>query len=289
MQRLALLILVALVTAPIVVLADKGDESMDRYAKQQYDRALELFSAGKYREASDAFHRAYKLDDRVEILFGWAQSKRLSGDCKGAVKLFKKLLRKGLPEADEKAVVEGMKACGVAAKVGSRTEAAEEAEEEDEEVEEEVEQEEESKPVKKERVEPVKRAEPPKEEVKAPPKPRPSVNASTDNSPWYSDIIGDALLVTGVVGLGVGTGYFLVSSSDRSAADEATNYESYTTLADRASTRRTIAIVTTTASAALITGAIVRFVMRDKGVETAAMATAWGSSDGAGFAVGGRF
>ncbi|MBT8495098.1 MAG: hypothetical protein KJO07_18780 [Deltaproteobacteria bacterium] len=288
MRSIALLIFLSVLTAPAVAPADKGE--MKKEAKVHFDRAIELYSAGKYRQASDAFYRAYKVEKRIEIIFGWAQSKRLSGDCKKAVKLYKKLLRRDLPAADDKAVREGLEACGVKTKKPRAAEEDEEDEAEDE-------------------PEPAAKADPPEdsedenedededeeaedegEEQKAPvAKTVKKSSGGSGGSPWYTDPIGDALLITGVIGLGVGTGYFLDSSSDRSAADEATNYEAYRTLADRASTRRTIAILATSASGAMIIGAVVRYIMRDSGGERSTSVSAWTDQNGAGLAIGGRF
>jgi len=115
-----------------------------------------------------------------------------------------------------------------------------------------------------------------------------------EGTPWYSDWIGDALLIGGVVGLGVGTSFWLTSSSERGDADEAFTYESHVVLEDRARRDRFIAIGSYIASVGLIGGAIARYVTRDDGARAEATepeitATSWVDRGAAGFAVGGRF
>jgi hypothetical protein len=73
-------------------------------------------------------------------------------------------------------------------------------------------------------------------------------------------VLGDSLAIAGVVALGAGVGFYLVSSSDVDAADAATTYSEDARLLDRAESRRTYAFVGLGAGAALLVGATVRWM-----------------------------
>jgi tetratricopeptide (TPR) repeat protein len=111
-------------------------------------------------------------------------------------------------------------------------------------------------------------------------------------SPWYSDWLGDTLLVTGVVGLGVGASFYQISGTERDDAMEAFVYETHKDLEARAKTHRQVSILAFSVGGALIAGSIARYITRDngarKGAEEAPLTvTGWMGKDSGGFALGG--
>lgn len=243
---------------PAMAQKQKGDRPMKIKAERHFNRALKLFREKKFKDAAGEFERAHTVDPRPDILFAWAQAERISGDCDKAVELYNDLRELDLPPADSRAVLEGLERCDA-----------------------------------------VGRQQPPPDEPKQSPPPETDPGKaeamakteapSAEGSPWWTDPIGDVFLVTGVIGLGVGTGFYVVSSSDRSAAEDATSYETHVVLQDRAKKRRLISIVALSASGVLITGALVRYLLRDDDSAPATTASVWSDGVAAGLAFGGSF
>jgi tetratricopeptide (TPR) repeat protein len=61
-------------------------------ARALYDRGLALYRARDYANAVRAFEEGFALEPRGEFLFANAQSRRLAGDCRGAVPLYQRFL-----------------------------------------------------------------------------------------------------------------------------------------------------------------------------------------------------
>lgn len=109
-------------------------------------------------------------------------------------------------------------------------------------------------------------------------------------SPWYSDWVGDTLLVSGFISLGVGASYWRVSSTEGSDAKSAFGYEEHLALETRAREHRTVSILALAAGGSLIVGSIARYIMRDDGSERVpqrAPVTTWLTKGGGGIAIGG--
>jgi len=66
-------------------------------AQALYDRGLQRFGARDYAGATADFEAGYAIEPRPEFLFAGGQSKRLAGDCKGAVALYQRFLSSGPP------------------------------------------------------------------------------------------------------------------------------------------------------------------------------------------------
>ncbi len=119
---------------------------------------------------------------------------------------------------------------------------------------------------------------------------RPSKIEKSSGNDW----LGVSLLAGGIVGMGIGTSYWLVSSSQQNDLRRADNEASYLLLESRASTSRTISIVSYAGGAALLAGAALRFWTRGgrdaQGVESdTVVTTGWLGPDGGGVALLGAF
>ncbi len=97
--------------------------------------------------------------------------------------------------------------------------------------------------------------------IDAPPPPPPPPPPPRPPS-WYTDTLGGALTVGGVVALGAGAWYFRGAyAAARDANATGVSYDDYVANADLARRDRTIGWVATGLGAALMAGAVVRYVM----------------------------
>ena len=252
-RRLALIAVFLFAAGRPAAAQNQSGEPMKIQAEKHFNRALKLYNDKDFAGAAAEFEKAYEIDPRFDIKFAWAQAERLAGNCPKAIELYQELRAEpNLTDDDQRALLEGLERCDFG---------------------------------KKPEPEPEPEPEPQIQPPPAAPPPAP------EGSPWYTDPIGDALLITGIVGVGVGGGLWLVSSLDASAAENAATYETHVALESRARDRRFIAIASLGLSAALLTGAVVRYLTRDDGSgdAPATRAGVWATPGGGGVALGGRF
>jgi tetratricopeptide (TPR) repeat protein len=82
--------------------------------------------------------------------------------------------------------------------------------------------------------------------------------------PWYSDWLGDGLVLAGATGLAIGLVLYADSSSDEESAARAPDYRRYRSLVDDAETARTGATLLLSSGAGLVTAGILRYVFRSQ-------------------------
>jgi tetratricopeptide (TPR) repeat protein len=83
-----------------------------------------------------------------------------------------------------------------------------------------------------------------------------------ERSPWYKDSIGGALVAGGVVGVGVGVTFLVLSSNRADDADASKKREDFVDNLDKANTYRKVGLVGAGLGGALIIGGIIRYVTR---------------------------
>ena len=66
--------------------------SLNAEARPHFVLGYKAFNAKDYKTATAEFEIAYRLDPEVPLLFTWAQSERLGGNCKHAIELYQKYL-----------------------------------------------------------------------------------------------------------------------------------------------------------------------------------------------------
>jgi hypothetical protein len=239
-----------LVAAPFAAAAPKG-----KAAKAAFDRGVAAYQKGDFAGASAALAQSYKLEADIETLFAWAQSERQQDKCESAIELYKTLLELDMPAENKAAVQTKLDECQVIV---------------------------DAQRVPDKPVEPAPVVEPePDPEPAQPPPPR-----AEGKTPWWKDPIGDALVIGGVVGLGVGGVllYQAKSAEDRSFE----SHESFQSEQDTAESRGRIGLIVTIAGAALVTGGIVRYATRSTGEERTTV-SGWVAPGGGGIAAFGRF
>jgi tetratricopeptide (TPR) repeat protein len=67
-------------------------QSLNADARPHFVLGYKAFNAKDYKTATAEFEIAYRLDPEVPLLFTWAQSERLGGNCKHAIELYQKYL-----------------------------------------------------------------------------------------------------------------------------------------------------------------------------------------------------
>jgi len=251
-MRSAFLLLLVSILLPAPTQAD----TIHPEARARLDSATAHYEAGNYEDAISDFRVAYEIDPQPRVLFAWAQAERKSGDCRSAVRLMNKYLESRPPE----------RAAQVARQVIETCEAA--------------------LATRPPEPEPKPEPPPPPMPTVIPPPPAPPPGVRT---PWYADPIGDTLGVAGLIGLGVGTTFFIRSSATQSEVEHATNYAEYNKAIDSARSQRTFAIIGVATGSALLTAAIIRWLTRDSAPEATSV-VGWTDGDrGAGLSLVGRF
>jgi hypothetical protein len=70
----------------------------DAKAQAHYDKGIAHYAAKEYADAAAELASCYFIEPRREVLFAWAQAKRLAGDCASAAPLYRKYLETDAPE-----------------------------------------------------------------------------------------------------------------------------------------------------------------------------------------------
>lgn len=233
----------------------RADDPKDE-AKQHVDRATQLHKDGKLADSLDELKTAYALDPQPQLLFAMGQIHVQLGECPQAIVYYERFLATK-PTADAATVTrEAIETCKTNPPPAIQTRAAP--------------------------TEPVAPAAP----VRAAPVLAP-VRTTSVAEPWYTDYVGDGLVAGGVVAGVVGIVLYRGALSDRDAADHATDYEAFSSLVDRAHTKRTAALALGIGGAALVAAGAVRLVLHHGAHEVTVVAGA--GATGASVVWAGRF
>jgi len=222
----------------------RESSSIEKRVQLHLDRGIEFYAERQFELAIIEFRAGFALDPRPDFLFALAQAERLSGDCATAVVYYRRFLQTK-PEVNQaEAAGVNMKRCVRALESG---------------------------PGGKQLARPSDALSAAEKSGGAPPPLTPLANSrpaidsersSAPRKPWYRDVLGTGLLVSGVIGVGVGSGFFVASSSTQSDARAATDAVEYEDLISRARSQRTVSIAALSIGSALIGGAIIRYVTR---------------------------
>lgn len=254
--------MVALAVVVVAGAAETADARPKRRdAKAEFNRGVDAYKQGDFEAASAALGKSFELERDVDTLFAWAQAERQLEHCDKAIELYEKLLAFNLPAANKEAVEQKLADCQAI-----------------------VEQQKPRAPVEPAPVEPT-------------PEPRPPVEASaasrvTDTQPagraWYKDPVALALLGSGLVAGGAGTGFLFSANSLDGGVATAPDYDEAKRRADLAKSRGNIGLIATGVGGALVVGGVVWIVTHRHTTEERAI-TGWVSSGGGGLAITGPF
>jgi hypothetical protein len=213
-------------------------------ARAHWKRGLAEHAAHDYAAASAEFAACYRLAQRRDCLFAWAQAARLAGDCDTASELYRRYLQGELSPRQVEAARSQLAVCEaeLAARAGAQPR---------------------SEPAPVPAGPP---AAPPPATIAAP-RGEPAAPATTSRveappgSPWYRDVWGDVLTGTGVAA--IATGAVLYASARRDAAASAPSYDAYADRFRSAERSRSWAFVALGAGTALIAGGVLHMALRD--------------------------
>src|ERR1051325_5156062 len=86
------LLITALVAGRANAQPARDAPAMTPEARAHWEHGLAAHAARRYDTASAEFAACYRLSQRRECLFAWAQAARLSGDCAAAIELYRRYL-----------------------------------------------------------------------------------------------------------------------------------------------------------------------------------------------------
>lgn len=225
----------SMIVAGVLALATRAHaDDHATHATQHIERASALHKAGQLVDALAELEAAYGLDPRPQLLFAMGQIHVQLGQCPQAITYYEQFLATR-PSAE------------VAAVTG-------------------------------EAIETCKTNPPPAVALPAPePVAPPTVKSAPlsapvplrERTPWYSDHVGDAIVVGGVISGVVGLVLWRSAVSDRDEADATDNYERFGSLVDSAHRNQTTAIVFGIASAVLVTAGGVHIALHHRPTDLA--------------------
>ena len=243
--RLAPLVMLSLFVAPLVANAGPKED-----AQRHMERAMKAHEAGKFYVALHELQEAYASDPQPELLFAIAQIHVKLDHCDDAVVYYEKFLATHPgPEdtADTKQAIANCKAKTPAAVTPEPTPAPE--------------------PEPAPTPEPTPAPAPHAEPSPFVDQPRP-ITSSTTRAPWYTDKVGDALVIGGVGATTIGRVMYSSARSDISDAGSASTYQAYRDLVDNGHTKRTYSIVLVGGGLGLAGAGVLHYMLHDRRTET---------------------
>jgi hypothetical protein len=247
--------LLALILVAVAALPARAD---DASVQPLVDEARALYERADLAGALAKFEEAYAKDPRPDIAFAMARIHFDRGDCKKALPLYTKFLEsKPGPKSTQLAtqkIAECQRLITTLDPDGGSGD---------------------KPPVDGGADEPTPPVtdEPP---VAIDPDPPVEPTYQRVRQPWYTDILGDVLVVGGLVAGGVGTYFWRAALADADDANaDGVTLEEYRSLHDRAEERQTYALVAGGSAVALVVAGVLRYALADRyeNVEVTPLAT----------------
>ena len=267
-----------LVTAPLAADAKPKPKTKAQSVKAHMNRAAKAHKAKKFEVALTELEAAYAIEPQPKLLFGIAQVQAKLDRCDGAIDNYEKFLASTKDKQKQSIVKQAIAACKT--KIAS---AAPEPE---------------PTPPPGDSVfrdkKPVETTPPPVEPKSAelpPPEPMPKPTLDTLPSlgtpsfdraetppsrgatPWYKDVVGDALVVGGLAAGAASVFMYLKATGELDDAETAGSLDEYEDGLARAHDHRTYAVIFAGAGVVLLGGGLLRYALHDSG-ETRGVAVA---------------
>lgn len=240
--------------------------------KKHLDKGTKAHKAGKFDVALTELQAAYAIDPQPKLLFAIGQVQVKLDNCPDAVVSYRSFLESTKDKQKQAIVKQAITSCNE--KIAAATPTAE-------------------PPSEDMLVPPTVTEQPPAPAEPAPPpapvEPDPIVDDSplppmqpatvSGAKPWYKDVLGDALVLTGVAAGVVSVVMYTGARSSLDDAESAPTLADYQDNVDIANDKRMYSVLFAGASAVLISAGIVRYNLRNKG-ETRGIAVAPTSGGG---------
>jgi hypothetical protein len=257
-MKRALIILVA-----IAALAGpaQAQRAMAPAARAQLERGLRAYGERDWSAAIEAFRAGYAIDPHPDFLFPWAQATRLSGDCAGALPLYRRAREAATGEEDRADIERLIARC-----------------------EEEVERE--QPPPEPEKPAPEPEKPPPRVHIHR----RAAAVQSAPRSRWYKDGLGAGLAIGGAVVVAGGVTFLIAAQRADDDAASAGTLDGFVAASDTADQRRLIGAIALGAGAGIAAVAVLRYAwVAHLSAREPAVAVAPAPGGGALVGVAGRF
>ncbi|HUJ61040.1 MAG TPA: hypothetical protein VLX92_21200 [Kofleriaceae bacterium] len=227
--------LVLVIALTVVSSLAFADEAAEHVAK-----ATRAYNIQDWSVALKEFKAAYELDPKPETLWSIAQTQRLSGDCRAAILTYKAYMRSA-SSAGANAAMDWIKSCEADLEAQQKVVDAAVA----------------PKP------EPEPKPTPTPAPAPAPPKPvtppPPRAPAPPHHRSALLDPLGDALVIAGIGGLGVGGTMFAIGALDSGDATSKPTAGAYNHAVSDAKNEQTIGAIVGGAGVVLVALAVWRF------------------------------
>jgi|GEM_PF-636699 len=225
-------------------------EPTDPDAKAKFASGISKFENKDFEGAIADFEEGYAIESDPLFLFAWAQAEFNQGNCREAVKLYRKFIAEDVPRSAKDQAKEAIVVCA--------ERMADEPEDPD--------------PIDDPIDDPVD--DDPFDD---------SVDDGIDDPPpptegkrkWYLDPVGDALAATGVVAAGVGVG-LIVGAEVLDGKPQAPSYAEHVERVERVQTLRIAGAVTAGIGGALIIGGAIRWALVARESKAPSVGLMWG-------------
>lgn len=251
---------------------DKGGGKAKVSAKGHTDKAAKAHKAGKFDVALTELQAAYEIDPQPKLLFAIAQVQAKLDQCPDAIANYEKFLASEKNKQKQTVVKQAIAACNekVAAATVPMPSTPPEPTPEDALVAPAP------PPVTTPDPAPLPIASPgsagadsidnaPMPTVEDSPIPALRPSATVSAKPWYKDVLGDALVLSGIAAGAVSIVMYTGARSSLDDAESAATLDDYESNVADAKDKRTYSLVLAGGSAVLIGAGILRYKLRDKG------------------------
>jgi hypothetical protein len=198
-------------------------------AQAHLDRGLRLYQSKEYLDAAAEIEAAYGLDPHPDLMYMWAQTRRLAGDCAGAIPLYRRYLDTRPSAKQSELAQRNLVRCEAVVAAASPTAA------------------------------PAPAPPPPPIELRAPPPPPPA-----PRPPWYRDTVGHVVTGSGLVMLGTSSALEYWARVGLQDAYDAEIYGDAAVNAEAARVRHRLAMGALVLGSALVVAGVVRYWLHSR-------------------------
>lgn len=271
------ILIAMLVTTPLAADAKPKPRTKAQSVKAHMNRAAKAHKAKKFEVALTELEAAYAIDPQPKLLFAIAQVQAKLDRCDGAVDNYEKFLASTKNKQTQSIVKQAIAACktkiAAAAPAPARTPPPDDTVFRDKKPIETTPRSVEMKVADPRPPEPVLELapEPTHVEDDAPPSLGPpslgraESPPSPGGTPWYKDVVGDALVVGGLAAGAASVFMYMKATGELDDAEAAGSLDQYEDGIARAHDHRTYAVIFAGAGVVLLGGGLLRYALHDRG------------------------